>query len=46
LARTDRYKDAQRQLAEIASLAVHIADWSRFEPHEDFIARMMRIRRI
>ncbi len=46
LARTDRYKDAQLQLAEIASLAVHIGDWSRFEPHQDFIARMMQIRRI
>lgn len=45
-ARAHAYKDAERQLAELASLAVQIEDWRGFEPHEDFVARMARIRRL
>ncbi|HEX5377362.1 MAG TPA: hypothetical protein VFW47_02250 [Phenylobacterium sp.] len=43
--RAERLKDAQRQLAEIESLAVQIADWGGFETHEDFMARLRNIRR-
>jgi hypothetical protein len=44
--RNDRYKDAQRQLADITALSVQISDWSAFESHDDFMARMARLRRL
>lgn len=44
--RADRYRDAQRWLAEIDSLAVQVGDWEPFEPHEAFLARMARMRRL
>lgn len=44
-ARADRYRDAERQLAEAASLAVQIGDWGALEPHEDFVGRLARMRR-
>jgi hypothetical protein len=43
--RAERLKDAQRQLAEIESLAVQVADWGAAENHEDFMTRLARIRR-
>jgi hypothetical protein len=45
-ARAERLKDAQRQLAELGSLAAQIADWRQIETHEAFIARIGQIRRI
>jgi hypothetical protein len=45
-ARADRLKDAQRHLAELASLSVQVADWGEFEPHDAFLARMAQIRRL
>jgi hypothetical protein len=45
-ARSDRYRDAERQLAEIGALAVQIGDWGALEPHDDFVARMARVRRL
>jgi hypothetical protein len=44
--RAERLKDAQRQLAEIESLSVQVADWGMAESHEDFMARLARIRRV
>ncbi|HEY2659797.1 MAG TPA: hypothetical protein VGI79_08760 [Caulobacteraceae bacterium] len=45
-AQVHRYKVAQRQLAELETLDVHIEDWAGVEPHTDFVARLARIRRI
>lgn len=44
--RAERLKDAERQLAELESLAVQIPDWGDLEPHDDFMARLARIRRV
>ena len=44
-ARTTRYKDAQRQLLEVASLAPAIADWEGHEDAEAFAARVAEYRR-
>jgi hypothetical protein len=44
-ARTTRYKDAQRQLLEAASLAPAIADWSGHEEAEAFAVRVAGFRR-
>ncbi len=44
-ARTGRYKDAQRQLLEAASLAPAIADWQGHEGAEAFAARVAGYRR-
>jgi hypothetical protein len=44
--RADRYRDAQRWLAEIDSLAGQVGEWEPFEPHEAFLARMARMRRL
>lgn len=44
--RADRYKDAQRQLAELGALAPQVADWGALESHDAFLARMARVRRI
>jgi hypothetical protein len=44
-ARTARYKDAQRQLLEAASLAPAIADWGDHEDAEAFAARVAGYRR-
>ena len=44
-ARTARYKDAQRQLLEAASLAPAIADWGGHEDAEAFAARVAGYRR-
>ncbi|EJL31516.1 hypothetical protein PMI01_02812 [Caulobacter sp. AP07] len=44
-ARTTRYKDAQRQLLEAASLAPAIADWGGHEDAEAFAARVAGFRR-
>lgn len=44
--RTERYKDAQRQLAELGSLASQVPDWGALEPHDAFLARMAKVRRI
>lgn len=44
-ARTTRYKDAQRQLLEAASLAPAIADWGDHEDAEAFAARAAGFRR-
>jgi hypothetical protein len=44
-ARTARYKDAQRQLLEAASLAPAIADWGGHEEAEAFAARVAAYRR-
>jgi hypothetical protein len=46
VARVNRYKDALRQLDELAALSIHIHDWGALEPHDDFLARMARIRRL
>ena len=44
-ARTTRYKDAQRQLLEAASLAPAVADWEGHEDAEAFAARVAGFRR-
>jgi len=44
-ARVDRYKAAQRQLAELASLAVGVEDWGEAEAPADFLRRMAQFRR-
>jgi len=44
-ARTARYKDAQRQLLEAASLAPAITDWDGHEDGEAFAARVAGYRR-
>jgi hypothetical protein len=44
-ARTARYKDAQRQLLEAASLAPAITDWQGHEDAEAFAARVAGYRR-
>ena len=44
-ARTARYKDAQRQLLEAASLAPAIADWQGHEDADAFAARVAGYRR-
>lgn len=44
--RSDRYKDAQRQLAELGALAPQVGDWGALESHDAFLARMARVRRI
>jgi hypothetical protein len=44
-ARTARYKDAQQQLLEAASLAPAIADWQGHEDAEAFAARVAGYRR-
>jgi hypothetical protein len=44
-ARTARYKDAQRQLLEAASLAPAIADWGGHEDADAFAARVAGFRR-
>jgi hypothetical protein len=44
-ARTVRYKDAQRQLLEAASLAPAIADWQGHEDADAFAARVAGYRR-
>lgn len=44
-ARADRFKDAERQMAELGALADQIADWGGFEGHEAFLARLAQIRR-
>ncbi|MGR4865091.1 DUF6880 family protein [Caulobacter sp. LARHSG274] len=44
-ARTVRYKDAQRQLLEAASLAPAVADWGDHEDAEAFAARVAGFRR-
>jgi hypothetical protein len=44
-ARTARYKDAQRQLLEAASLAPAIADWQGHEDGEAFAKRVAGFRR-
>lgn len=44
-ARTARYKDAQRQLLEAASLAPAIADWQGHEDSDAFAARVAGFRR-
>lgn len=41
--RSDRFDQAKRQLADLASLAPQIADWGEAESHEAFIARMERL---
>jgi hypothetical protein len=44
-ARTARYRDAQRQLLEAASLAPAIADWDGHEDADAFAARVVGFRR-
>lgn len=44
--RADRYRDAQRWLEEIDSLSTQVGTWEPFEPHEAFLARMARMRRL
>ena len=44
-ARTPRYKDAQRQLLEVASLAPGVADWEGHEDADAFAARVAGYRR-
>lgn len=44
-ARTPRYKDAQRQVLEAASLAPAISDWGGHENAEAFAARVAGYRR-
>lgn len=44
--RVDRLKEANRQLAEMESLSVQVGDWGRVESHEDYMARLARVRRV
>lgn len=43
--RSDRLKDAQRQLAEVESLVVQVGDWGEADSHEAFMDRLARWRR-
>lgn len=39
-ARSTRYRHAARHLLECASLSGSIEDFGRFEPHEEYLARL------
>lgn len=44
--RADRYRDAERQVAELAALAVRVETWGEAETHEAFVTRLARFRRL
>ena len=42
-ARTSRYGHAARHLRDCAGLAVAVADWGAFDPHDAYVARLHKM---